>query len=120
MMSADQVERRINFALDSPDFWRGLGIAIAVLVAAAVIRSVIRVIRKPQERPLATGRLAQISGLLSWLMMASAAVGYQIVRLGEPSWTIRLPLTVAGAVLGGVWGWGTLQAAREARRNKKE
>lgn len=120
MIDAAQIERRVDFALNSPDFWRGLGIAVGVLVTAAVIRAVIRVIRKPQERPLAAGRLAQISGLLSWLALASATFGYQITRLGETDWSWRLPVSLVGAFFGAVWAWGTVKAFRETRKKDNE
>lgn len=111
MFSSQEVEQRINFALNSPDFWRGLLIALAVLTVAMVLRVLILTLRTRRVSATTTSRWTQASGLVSYGILASVVASIAFDRLGDDSFTWRLVASVVAIALGAIWAAGTVHVS---------
>ncbi len=108
MEYAAQVEKRLDFALNSPDFWRGLIIALSVLTVAMVVRVLVVTLRSPKVEPTTSSRWTQASGLASYGLLASVVASIAFDKLGNVAWSWRLVVSVVAIALGAAWAAGTL------------
>lgn len=120
MIAADQVERRLDFALNSPDFWRGLIIALAALTVMMLVRVILLTLKTKGPRPPTGAKWTQISGLLSYGLLVATSAGAAFDRLGNVSFSWRLITSATGVILGIGWVYGTLNIhPRWLRRKRK-
>lgn len=120
MMSADQVEQRLNFALNSPDFWRGLIIALAVLTIAMLARVLILALKSGKVIPTASNKWTQVAGIISYGLLVVTSAGAAFDRLGNLDFSWRLVSSAIALILAVVWAVGSLNVHPSWMRRKRK